>query len=104
VQSNDPLAALFQDYDWADEVLHAAIGRAWYVSEFASARDALAHADQVWTSFCNDPRNVRFEQLTENHNWWPDVYQQACRHWGIEPDLRVLKYNAAYDKRAAASA
>ena len=34
VLSNDPLAALFQDYDWADEVLHAAIGRDWYAKEF----------------------------------------------------------------------
>ena len=26
-QANDPLTATFQDYDWADEVLHARIGR-----------------------------------------------------------------------------
>jgi len=25
---------LFQDYDWADEVLHARIGRDWYLKEF----------------------------------------------------------------------
>ncbi len=26
-----PLSGLFQDFDWADEVLHARIGRDWYV-------------------------------------------------------------------------
>ena len=30
-ESGDPLAQLFQDYDWADEVLHSAIGRQWLV-------------------------------------------------------------------------
>ena len=29
--SHNPLSALFQDYDWADEVLHARIGRDWYL-------------------------------------------------------------------------
>lgn len=33
VASHNPLAATFQDYDWADEVLHAHIGRSWYVPE-----------------------------------------------------------------------
>ena len=28
-KANDPLATYFQDYDWADEVLHAQIGRRW---------------------------------------------------------------------------
>src|SRR5205807_8073044 len=41
VASGDPLAGLFQDYDWADEVLHAAIGRQWYVKEFANSKEAI---------------------------------------------------------------
>src|SRR5258705_1569695 len=36
--SGDPLAALFQDYDWADEVLHAKIGRDWYLKEFQNSQ------------------------------------------------------------------
>ena len=28
--------ATIQDYDWADEVLHAAIGRDWYVPQFGN--------------------------------------------------------------------
>ena len=33
VQSGDPLMATIQDYDWADEVLHASIGRDWYIPQ-----------------------------------------------------------------------
>ncbi len=35
-ESGDPLSALFQDFDWADEVLHSQIGRRWYVPKFPS--------------------------------------------------------------------
>ena len=35
--SKNPLSALFQDYDWADEVLHARIGRDWYLKDFAQS-------------------------------------------------------------------
>ena len=32
----DPLCVTIQDYDWADEVLHAQIGRRWLLPEFGS--------------------------------------------------------------------
>ena len=38
--SHNPLAALFQDYDWADEVLHARIGRDWYLKDFTNPQEA----------------------------------------------------------------
>jgi hypothetical protein len=34
----DERATVFQDFDWADEVLHAAIGRRWLEPHFRSAR------------------------------------------------------------------
>ena len=33
-ESGIPLMATIQDFDWADEVLHAQIGREWYVPQF----------------------------------------------------------------------
>ena len=39
-----PLAHTFQDFDWADEVLHARIGRQWYVSAMPSHVEALSTA------------------------------------------------------------
>ena len=40
----DPLLETFQDFDWADEVLHARTGLRWIVSEFASRAEAEAAA------------------------------------------------------------
>ena len=36
----NPLSALFQDFDWADEV-HARVGRDWYVSTFEDLEAVL---------------------------------------------------------------
>ena len=38
-ESGNPLSALFQDFDWADEVLHARVGRDWYVSTFEDPKN-----------------------------------------------------------------
>ena len=37
----------FQDFDWADEVLHARTGREWIVAEFESREAAEAAARDV---------------------------------------------------------
>jgi hypothetical protein len=45
--SQNPLSALFQDYDWADEVLHARVGRDWYVKEMGDAKKAVDYGDEA---------------------------------------------------------
>src|SRR5206468_3214398 len=40
VQSGIPLMATIQDYDWADEVLHAQLGRSWYIPEVGDWKQA----------------------------------------------------------------
>ena len=40
-----PLMATIQDYDWADEVLHAAIGREWYIPAIGDWKQALDYGD-----------------------------------------------------------
>ena len=40
-----------QDYDWADEVLHARIGRRQLDPEFGSAAARAAAADAVWERY-----------------------------------------------------
>lgn len=94
--SHNPLAALFQDYDWADEVLHARIGRDWYLKEFSNAQEAVKYGDDCWSRVLMNWENWRTQGLTQHRNWWPEVYQEACRHWGIEPDPEVLAYNITY--------
>ena len=41
----DPFHVALQDYDWADEVLHAQIGRRWLESEFPTPAERKAAAD-----------------------------------------------------------
>jgi hypothetical protein len=94
--SKNPLSALFQDYDWADEVLHARIGRDWYLKEFKDAQQAVKYGDECWSRVLMNWENWRQQGLTQHRNWWPDVYRDACRHWGINPDPEVLNYSTTY--------
>jgi hypothetical protein len=96
VASGNPLAGLFQDYDWADEVLHARIGRDWYLKEFKDPQQAIRYGDECWSRVLMNWENWRRQGLTEHFNWWPDLYRDACRHWGIEPDPAVLAYATTY--------
>jgi hypothetical protein len=95
--SGNPLAALFQDYDWADEVLHARVGRDWYLKEFDDPKDAVRYGDECWSKVLMGWRQWRDEGLTQHRNWWPDVYLAACEAWGEKPVPRVLAYNTTYE-------
>ena len=94
--SHNPLSALFQDYDWADEVLHAKIGRDWYLKEFSDARTAVQYGDQCWSKVLMNWEAWRTEGKTSHRNWWPDLYRAACKTWRIEPDPKVLAYSTSY--------
>jgi hypothetical protein len=98
VASHNPMAALFQDYDWADEVLHAQIGRNWYVNEMGDRAKAIAYGDQCWSRVLMDWHKWSDEGLTEHRNWWPEIYADACRNAGIDPDPRVASYATTYEK------
>ncbi len=97
VASGNPLAALFQDYDWADEVLHARVGRDWYVKEFADPQQAVRHGDESWSRVLMNWDYWREQRLTQHRNWWPDLYQAFCRNQGKGPDPRVLAYATTYE-------
>ena len=95
--SGNRLAAAFQDYDWADEVLHARIGRDWYLKEFKDPRAAVNYGDECWSKVLMDWGKWKEQGLTEHRNWWPDVYKQACARWGVEPDPEVMAYSTTYE-------
>jgi hypothetical protein len=95
--SGDPLAALFQDFDWADEVLHARVGRDWYVKEFSDPKEAVRYGDECWSKVLVGWRQWRDEGLTAHRNWWPDVYLEACRRRNVAPDPEVLAFNTTYE-------
>jgi hypothetical protein len=94
--SHNPLSALFQDYDWADEVLHARIGRDWYLKDFANPQEAVRYGDECWSRVLMNWENWRQRGLTRHRNWWPGLYREACRRWGTEPDPAVLAYSTTY--------
>src|SRR6266566_3789527 len=95
--SGNPLSALFQDYDWADEVLHARIGRDWYLKDFKNPQEGVRYGDECWSRVLMNWENWRKQGLTEHRNWWPDLYREACKRWGIEPDPQVLAYSTTYE-------
>jgi hypothetical protein len=95
--SGVPLLATIQDYDWADEVLHAALGRIWYVPQFADLKEALAYGDRCWSRILSNWAEVRDRGLTRHENWWPAVYRQACAAWGEPPDPAVLAFDETYE-------
>jgi hypothetical protein len=96
-----PLATTFQDFDWADEVLHARIGRDWYVSAMPTAREAIAFGDACWAKVLVDWHDWKRQGLTAHRNWWPDLYQCWCNHRGITPDPRALAFAESYESKRA---
>lgn len=101
ISTADPLTSMIQDYDWADEVLHARIGRKWIVPEIGSQSEAMAYGDTAWSKVLTDWKKWKDDGLTEHRNWWPDVYRTACRHWEIDPDPELLSYNKSYESTRA---
>ena len=99
--SGDPLVKTMQDFDWADEVLHAQLGREWYVKEFGDLKAALDYGDQCWARITSNWTTVRDLGLTSHESWWPAIYRQACRAWGVDPDPRVLAYQTTYETQRA---
>jgi hypothetical protein len=95
------LTSLIQDYDWADEILHARVGRDWLVPELGGQKQAIAFGDLCWARILVDWAKWRDQGLTQHRNWWPEVYRDACRHWGIERDPALVAYNTTYEHTRA---
>src|ERR1043166_1414817 len=95
--SGEPLSALFQDYDWADEVLHAKIGRDWYLKDFANSQEAVQYGDRCWSQVLVGWASWWEQGLTQHRNWRPELSRAPCRHWQIEPDPKVLAYSTTYE-------
>jgi hypothetical protein len=100
-ESGIPLMATIQDYDWADEVLHAALGRQWYIPQIGDRKQAIDYGDACWSKILSNWHTVRDQGLTRHENWWPAVYTQACAAWGCEPDPAVLAYAETYEGQRA---
>jgi hypothetical protein len=69
VAAGDALSAHFHDYDWADEVLHAQIGRRVLKREGISSDQARDRAkdihEKTWAAL------EQYRHLDDQHDWWP---------------------------------
>ena len=99
--AQNPLAATFQDFDWADEVLHARIGRDWYVADMPSPAEATAYGDKCWSQVMINWRAYQDEGLTKHRNWWPDLYAAYCKNFGRTPDPKAAAFAETYESTRA---
>jgi hypothetical protein len=76
-EAGHPLAAMFQDYDWADEVLHAQIGRKWLVPELGSMADLRATLPPLWARW--EAVRDRMKGLSAQEPWWPRFMEEIRR-------------------------
>jgi hypothetical protein len=74
--ADDALAVAMQDYDWADEVLHAQIGRRQLAHDFPTTGDRAAAADAAWARFQEISEEWRAQHRTDRP-WWPDLVTRA---------------------------
>ena len=71
----DPLATFFQDYDWADEVLHAQIGRRWLKPEVGDVKQILTLGKQIAQR--PEPIIEQRRKLHKQIDWWPDFVREV---------------------------
>lgn len=78
-QTHDDLAKLFQDFDWADEVLHVHIGRQWLLATLKMTRDEAIQLGQDRAT-SSELVLQEYEERGEQVNWWPDFVRQVLGH------------------------
>jgi hypothetical protein len=75
VAAGDELSAHFHDYDWADEVLHAQIGRRALKREGISRDDAIELGQKIhertWAAL------EQYKSREPQVNWWPDFVKEV---------------------------
>jgi hypothetical protein len=74
----DAFFVALQDYDWADEVLHAQIGRRWLTSEFPQRAELNAVTGRLVKRW--EPRLEAYAQRSTGTEWWPAFVERARRN------------------------
>jgi hypothetical protein len=84
-EAGDPLATLFMDYDWADEVLHVHIGRRWLVKELGSRDEAERLGEEAFARVMaiRRKKGLAGAEQTEQREWWPDFCETVL---GYRPE------------------
>jgi hypothetical protein len=75
IAAGHELVAMFQDYDWADEVLHAQIGRKWLSPEFNDMAEMNAYKDMSIHKL--EVAMLKFKHLSQQDDWWSLFMERA---------------------------
>jgi hypothetical protein len=80
--AGDELSAHFHDYDWADEVLHAQIGRRMLRRDGITREEAIERAGAIheksWAAL--EP----YRALAPQVNWWPEFVRRVLGRVGSD--------------------
>jgi hypothetical protein len=72
VEAGDTLSAHFHDYDWADEVLHAQIGRRWLNHEGIPVREAFRRGAEIHERTWTELQRYHTPGDVDPWDWWRD--------------------------------
>ena len=95
IDAGDDLAVLFQDFDWADEVLHAQIGRRWLLEARGLRREdtvALGQQKAIESEQALNAYTDRAEQI----NWWPAFVRQVLGKETAMPSFELSTADPVY--------
>ncbi|HUF49474.1 MAG TPA: hypothetical protein VMN60_01490 [Longimicrobiales bacterium] len=70
VEAGDELSAHFHDFDWADEVLHAQIGRRWLNDEGISVREAIRRGEEIHERTWAELKRHEERDDIDRWEWW----------------------------------
>lgn len=73
--AKDDLATYFQDYDWADEVLHAQIGRRWLKPDVGDVKALLERGREIASR--PSPTMKERSEWAPQTDWWRDFVRGA---------------------------
>jgi hypothetical protein len=86
--TDDELQKVYQDYDWADEVLHAQIGRRWLRSEFKTAEEMQKKTEEAFLGAWSTKREelaARSKQEPWFDRLMTEIRDKAAIHAGEAP-------------------
>ena len=89
VAADDELSAHFHDYDWADEVLHAHIGRRALKREGISRDDAIKIGQKIhertWAAL------EQYKSREPQVNWWPHFVKEVLGRESAVVDRELVE-------------
>jgi Protein of unknown function (DUF455) len=86
----DERATVFQDFDWADEVLHAQIGRRWLETHYGDRKTMQEAYERVRPPY-DEMKDI--DLAAPDRNWWPEFYEKHLKN--SDPGLPSPSFSSA---------